>query len=283
MAPAEALPIGVCSWSLRVNSVNELSDYLQKLGIRTVQIACGDPIHANWNEGNGMPAVARSADFVMTGAMLGFPGEDYTSPEIIKNTGGFGPPDKRDERIECLKWGLARTRELGLADLSLHAGFIPPVGSPHRRSFLDTIAKVGQLATDANVTVEFETGQEPSDLLKLTLEDLSCANLQINFDPANMLLYDMGDPLRAVELLAAHIRHVHVKDANRPKKAGEWGVEVPLGQGQVNIPAFVQALWRAGYRGPLCIEREVGDQRQRFHDIANGIDVLRRAIQPIKE
>ena len=32
------------------------------------------------------------------------------------------------------------------------------------------------------------------------------------------------------------------------------------GRGQVNIPAFVQTLKKVGYRGPLCIEREVGDQ-----------------------
>ena len=28
----------------------------------------------------------------MTGAMLGFPGEDYTTPLSIKATGGFGDP-----------------------------------------------------------------------------------------------------------------------------------------------------------------------------------------------
>ena len=28
----------------------------------------------------------------MTGAMLGFPGEDYTTPRTIQNSGGFGNP-----------------------------------------------------------------------------------------------------------------------------------------------------------------------------------------------
>ena len=62
-------------------------------------------------------------------------------------------------------------------------------------------------------------------------------NLKVNFDPANMLLYDKGDPLRAVEILGPDIRSVHVKDANRTKVPGTWGEEVPLGQGQVNIKA----------------------------------------------
>src|SRR6185295_16018772 len=86
--------------------------------------------------------------------------------------------------------------------------------------------------------------------------------------PGNMLLYDRGDPLRAVAILGPDIRSVHVKDANRPMTPGNWGEELPLGQGQVNIRAWVQTLKKVGYRGPLCIEREVGNQEQRVADIA---------------
>ena len=48
----EPLAIGVCSWSLQVKSVPELKRLLQQqLGIDVVQIACGDPHHASWDEG----------------------------------------------------------------------------------------------------------------------------------------------------------------------------------------------------------------------------------------
>jgi sugar phosphate isomerase/epimerase len=114
--------------------------------------------------------------------------------------------------------------------------------------------------------------------LRRTLDDLKCPNLRVNFDPANMLLYDMGDPLKAVEILGPDIQSVHVKDANVTKVKGTWGEEVPLGQGQVNIPAFVQTLKKVGYRGPLCIEREVGDQPARIQDIALGIRVLQGCL-----
>ncbi len=281
MSPTEALPIGVCSWSLQVTSIPELTGFLRRLGLTHVQIACGDPHHASWVEGDAMPAAAKAAGFHMTGAMLGFVGEDYTTPETIKHTGGFGPAQLRAERMEQFRWGLARTHQLGLGDLSFHAGFIPALRATDRKPFLDTLTTVGTLASDAGIVIGFETGQETADLLKITLDELKCANLKINFDPANMLLYDMGDPLRAVELLAPHIRRVHVKDAKRPTKRGQWGEEVPLGQGQVNIPAFVQTLWQAGYRGPLCIEREVGNQEQRFADIAEGVKTLQAAIQAI--
>lgn len=274
----EPLAVGVCSWSLQVTSVPELKGFLNRLGVDVVQIACGDPHHASWAEGDGMPAAAKAAGFRMSGAMLGFPGEDYTSPATIEKTGGFGEPATRPERLERFQWGLARTKELGLADLMLHAGFIPEVGDPARKPFLDTLSKVADLAGAAGVTVAFETGQESAALLRRTLDDLRSPHLKVNFDPANMLLYDKDDPLRVLDLLAPDIRSVHVKDANRPPQPGVWGEEVPLGRGQTNTREFVRALRRVGYTGPLCIEREVGTQEERFRDIEHGVRFLRDCL-----
>jgi L-ribulose-5-phosphate 3-epimerase len=274
----EPLAIGVCSWSLQVKNVPELKQFLDRLGVSVVQIACGDPHHAAWDEGERLPEAARAAGFLMAGAMLGFPGEDYTTPQTIQKSGGFGNPATRGERLERFRWGLERTRALGLTDLMLHAGFLPEPNDPDRKPFLDTLGQVSALAAEKGVTVAFETGQETADLLRRTLDELKCPNLKVNFDPANVLLYDKGDPLRAVEILGPDIRSVHVKDANRPKTPGVWGEEVPLGQGQVNIRAFVQALKRVGYRGPLCIEREVGTQEERLRDVAHGIRYLRECL-----
>jgi len=274
----EPLAIGVCSWSLQVKSVPELKRLMDHLALDVVQIACGDPHHAAWEEGERLPEVARSAGFRMTGAMLGFPGEDYTTPQTIQKTGGFGNPATRTERLERFKWALDRTRALGLNDLMLHAGFIPEPRDVDRKPFLDTLAKVSDLAKSKSVTIAFETGQESADLLRLTLNELKCPNLKVNFDPANMLLYDKGDPLRAVEILGPDIRSVHVKDANRPTVPGNWGEEVPLGQGQVNIRQFVKTLQKVGYRGALCIEREVGNQDQRVEDIKAGTRFLKECL-----
>ena len=217
------LSLGVCSWSLQVTSIPELKRLLGQLGVNVVQIACGDPHHASWEEGDALPEAARSSGIVMTAAMLGFPGEDYTTPQTIKETGGFGKPAWRSERLERLKWGLERTRALGLSDLTLHAGFLPEADDPDRSAMLDTLAQAGDLAGQKGVTLAFETGQETADLLRRTLDDLKSPHLKVNFDPANMLLYDMGDPIRAVELLAPDIRSVHVKDARpaqRPEASG---------------------------------------------------------------
>ena len=120
-----------------------------------------------------------------------------------------------------------------------------------------------------------ETGQETAALLRRTLDELKMSSLRVNFDPANMILYDMGNPIEAIEILGPDIAHVHAKDANPPHASGEWGAEVPLGDGSVGMAEFVAALERAGYCGPLVVEREVGDQDERVEAIKHGISVLR--------
>ena len=272
------LAIGVCSWSLQVTSVPELDHFMKNLGVQYTQIACGDPQHASWSEGDEMPTAARTAGFQMSGAMLGFPGEDYTSPQTIMETGGFGPVALRSVRLDRLKWALERTLSLGLSDLMLHAGFLPEPGSADRTPFLNTLELAAELAAAHQVTLAFETGQESALLLRRTLDDLQQPNIKVNFDPANMLLYDMGDPIEAIQILGPDIQSVHMKDARRPKTKGEWGEEVPLGQGEVDIPRFLQTLQKVGFAGPLMIEREVGDQAARFRDIAQGIALVRQTL-----
>ncbi len=276
--PLPPLTLGVCSWSLQVGDVGELSRLLGGLGVSATQIACGDPHHANWSEGDAMPEAALASGLILTGAMLGFPGEDYSTPQSIQATGGFGDPATRAERLDRLAWALDRTVALGLSDLTLHAGFLPEAGDPARPAMLDTLARAGQMAAEKGVTLAFETGQESALLLRLTLDELKSPHLKVNFDPANMLLYDMGDPIHAVEILADDIRSVHVKDARRPTIPGTWGQEVPLGEGEVDIPRFLKTLKAVGYAGPLAIEREVGDRAARIRDIRLGLDLVRRCL-----
>src|SRR5690349_15417856 len=178
--PIEPLAIGVCSWSLQVTSIPELRSFLDRLGVNVIQIACGDPVHASWAEGDGMPEAAKAAGFQMSAAMLGFPGEDYTTPAHIQRTGGFGNPADRAERMEIFKWGLDRTSKLGLDRLMFHGGFLPEPNDPDRKPFLDTLGNAAALAKAKGIILGLETGQETAELLRLTLDDLKCDNVSVN-------------------------------------------------------------------------------------------------------
>ncbi len=270
--------LGVCSWSLQVKSVPELVKLMNEVGAAVTQVALGDPNHATWVEGPDLIKALKRAPLELSAAMIGYPGEDYTTPETIRRTGGFGDPATRKERLEIFKMAVDMTAELGLKTLASHAGFIPPPGDEARGPFLDCLYEAASYAAEKGVTFAMETGQETAELLRRTLDELSMDNLKVNFDPANMILYDMGDPIRAVDILGPDIVHVHVKDAIPPSKKGEWGTEVPLGKGKVGIAAFLEALANAEYKGPLVVEREVGTQEERVRDIRAGIQLLRRLL-----
>jgi sugar phosphate isomerase/epimerase len=71
---------------------------------------------------------------------------------------------------------------------------------------------------------------------------------------------------------------VHCKDATWSDRPGEtWGREVPLGQGAVDVPVYLQTLAEIGYDGPLTIEREIPQEpaRQRA-EISAAVDLLER-------
>ncbi len=94
-----------------------------------------------------------------------------------------------------------------------------------------------------------------------------------------MLLYDMGDPIRAVEILGPDIRSVHVKDAQATSKSPANGArKCRWAKARSTSREFVQALKRNGYTGPLIIEREVGDQAGRLRDVARGLAYLRECL-----
>ncbi len=274
--------IGVCSWSLQVTGIKQLEGFLGELGVVATQLALGDPNHATWEEGDGLVDAARSASFDITGTMIGFPGEDYTSPETIRRTGGFGDPASRAERLKIFNWAVDKTSELGVKVLTTHAGFIPEPGDADRGGFLDTLSEAVDYATSKGVTLTLETGQETADLLRRTLDEMEAPNLKINFDPANMILYNKGDPIDALEVLGPDVVHVHVKDAKYPERDGEWGEEVPLGEGAVGMRDFLEGLVEIGYTGPLVVEREVGDQQQRFNDILGGVRLLKGLVSDLQ-
>ncbi len=108
-------------------------------------------------------------------------------------------------------------------------------------------------------------------------------NLFVNFDPANMILYGAGEPIPALEKLGSRVRSIHCKDATWSDRPGEtWGAEVPLGDGDVDMEAFLKTLKKIGYDGPLTIEREIPQEPERQKaEIGRAIELLERLKRKI--
>jgi sugar phosphate isomerase/epimerase len=145
--------------------------------------------------------------------------------------------------------------------VTFHAGFIPHEASATRAKLFDRLREVGDLFANEGARIALETGQESADTLAQALDALGEDSIGVNFDPANMILYGMGDPVRAVASLAPRILQVHIKDALPTVTAGTWGSEVCVGTGAVDWSAFFAALAAVPASLRLAVEREAGDQR----------------------
>ena len=97
-------------------------------------------------------------------------------------------------------------------------------------------------------------------------------NLGVNFDPANMILYDMGDPIDALQRLAPHVLQVHIKDALPTSEPGTWGQEVPAGEGAVDWDQFFSLISTLPNVVNLVIEREAGSSR--IDDIQKAVSMI---------
>ncbi len=253
--------LGVCSWSLQPTSPAELAAKLRAVGVDACQLAL-DPIReGRWKLDATRDALSAAGIEIRSG-MMGTHGEDYSTLETIRVTGGVRPTQHWTRNLEIAREDARIAAELELPLVSFHAGFLPhDPRNPERAVLIDRLRQIVDVFAERGVNVAFETGQEDADTLLGFLEELARPRAGVNFDPANMVLYDMGEPVSALDKLAPFVRQVHLKDAVRTKVKGEWGAEVRAGTGEVAWDRFFATLARHGLRVDLMIEREAGDAR----------------------
>jgi L-ribulose-5-phosphate 3-epimerase len=253
--------LAVCSWSLQPESPEALLAHLKTIGIPKVQIAL-DPIRENPAVWGKYGELCSQSGISQVSGMMVTVGEDYSTMETIKETGGVVPDGVWPENLANFKENIRVAKDLGLNLITFHAGFLPhEVSDPAFAKLMDRIRQIGELFGEHGLDLGFETGQETADTLKDFLDQLALPNVGVNFDPANMILYDKGDPIEALKVLAPYLKQCHIKDATKTTQAGEWGEEVQTGTGQVDWKGFFSALDQLGYEGTFAIEREAGDQR----------------------
>ncbi|MDA1044726.1 MAG: sugar phosphate isomerase/epimerase [Verrucomicrobia bacterium] len=260
-------PIGLCSWSLH-DDPDIIENVMNHLGLSHLHLAVGALLGP---AGDRVRELIANNGWTITSTMIGFRQEDYSSLERIRETGGVGPDADWPHNQQWVSQALEVTARLGCPFLSFHAGFIDH-SAAYAQKFYSRMRSVADAARDKGVTLIMETGQEGAQDLRRFLDVMDHPALGINFDPANMILYDKDEPADAVRILGPWIRHVHIKDAVRTKTPGTWGREVPWGDGEVDGAAFLSALKASGFEGALAIEREAGLNRD--SDVAKTVERL---------
>jgi sugar phosphate isomerase/epimerase len=188
----------------------------------------------------------------------GFEGESYADIPTVVRTVGLVPPVTRAERLKEMLDIADFARLLGAEAVGLHVGALPEErGHADYQGVLAATQQLCDHCRRLGLRVHLETGQETAATLLGFLADAQRDNLCVNFDPANMILYESGDPIEALDHVGSYVRSVHCKDACRQRRAGQpWYEDAPLGQGDVGIERFLRRLYELGYEGPLTIERE---------------------------
>ena len=253
--------VAVCSWSLQPANPQDLIKKLQATGIRRVQLAL-DPLRENPGVWGKTAALFREKGISIVSGMFGCVGEDYSSLNTIRLTGGIAPDATWEQNWVNIRATAALAHELKLKLVTFHAGFLPhKEKDPNFEKMLGRLAETADAFGVAKIALGLETGQETAPVLVKLLTKLKRPNVGVNFDPANMILYDKGNPIAALRVLGPWIRQVHIKDARRTKVPGTWGQEVTVGTGEVDWPAFFATLKKLRFAGDCIIEREAGNQR----------------------
>lgn len=257
--PATCPSPSVCSWSLRPRDAADLASLVRETGGDSTQLALMPLLDGGvWTNA---AATLAEAGIAITSGMVSMAGEDYSTLESIARTGGVRPDATWTENRRRCREAAARAGDLGLRLVTFHAGFIPEdAADPGRDAVLARLRELADLFADRGIRIGLETGQETADTLLEALEALDRPEVGVNFDPANMILYGMGDPVASLRQLAPRVVAMHAKDAVPTAVPGTWGREVPLGEGAVDWSALLAVA--ATIPGlPIAIEREAGEHR----------------------
>ena len=185
---------------------------------------------------------------------------------------GFSDPNKNEEQIERTRKIIDLAVDLGVPIITTHIGVVPEDKSDKTREVMaDALGIIGTYAADRGRFLATETGPESGAVMKEFLDTLGNDGIRVNYDPANLVMLGF-DRIQGVFDLRDYIVHTHAKDGIRNDDGSHQ--EVPLGDGHVDFPKYIDALEEIGYDGFYTIEREVGDDP--VADIVKAVNFLRQ-------
>ena len=253
-------------------------EVVRELGIKTIQLHT--PAKESRTAENAKAFTQKLKDYgiTVTAVFLGYEGETYESIARTAETVGLVPAKTRAARLAESFEISDFAAQLGVSVIGGHIGFVPhDQTSPEYNAVVETIRSLCDHLGKNKQALHLETGQEAVNPLMTFMDDVHRPNLFINFDPANLILYGIGNPLEALKTVGSRVRSVHCKDATATTGTPgvDWGCEVPFGKGEVNAEQFLRILKEIGYKGPLTIEREIPAEPERQKvEIGHAVELI---------
>ena len=197
-----------------------------------------------------------------------------------QNTIGLVCREYREARVQALFQLSDLAKACGINMIETHVGYIPE--NPADSNYAETIESlkriVGYCAKN-NQTFLYHAGQESPTTALRAIKDVGMENQGIGMDTANLIMYDRGHPLHALDVYGKYIKIVSCKDGVYPVDPKNLGQEVPIGQGKVDFLALFNKLKEIGYDGPVIIEREGAREGEWEKDVCESREFLEKLIE----
>lgn len=160
---------------------------------------------------------------------------------------------------------LARSMDVAIVTASVPS-LSDPSGEQPSLQTLDVLARVGDIADGLGVNFALRPARDSAEQVVAALDRIACPSLKIGIDPAAMVMAGMN-PLSLIERAPERIVLAHVRDATvgRGENAGH---ETRLGEGEVDLIGFFQALRDIDFPGPLIVRCSNRDSAT--HDLLIG-------------
>lgn len=189
---------------------------------------------------------------------------------------GLVSKEFREGRINALIQLSDLAKACDVKMVETHVGYIPE--NPFDPNYRDTVEAlkrvVGHCAKNEQCFL-YHAGQETPTTLMRTMKDVGFENQGVGMDTANVIMYDRGHPVYALEVYGDKLKLVNAKDGLYPTDPVKLGREVQIGQGRVDFPNYIKKLKEIGYQGPVVIEREATKGEQWEKDVLQSREYLR--------
>lgn len=248
---------------MTIEKLEEEFKKLKEMGFSTCQLCCWQVESYTDENAEIVKNLMKKFDVEVSAFWCGWDGPCEWNLHQGPITIGLVPAAYRHKRLDILKKCSDFISKIGITDIITHVGFIP--NNPYDPDYMGLVCALRDLTWHLKKNRQyflFETGQETPATLLRTIEDIDRENVGINLDPANILMYGMGNPLDALDVFGKYVRNIHGKDGICPQDGKSLGEERPIGKGKVNYPAFIAKLKNIGYDRYITIEREIEGEEQ---------------------
>jgi len=255
--------IGVYMESTGFSDPAKALPMIRELGLTVVQVGQLPEEFYSEEGAQRFKALLEEAGVRAAATTIVHEGERYDDWPTVRCTVGYVPREFRDARMTYSHRVIDFTAAIGCRYVTTHIGEPPhDPKDPDYCALVDIVRELGQHCAELGLRFGLETGQESGRALMGFIGRVGLDNVGVNFDPANIILYNTDAPLSALDEVAPRLFGMHCKDGLRSTQPEALGTEVLLGQGEANLCECVRRALRLGYEGPLIMEIYAGDDRR---------------------